>query len=39
MFVDLSEYYVNKVYKMLNMETEMIINSWDSIWFHKVHKD
>jgi hypothetical protein len=39
MFVGFSEHHAYDVYRMLNLETEMIIKSRDSIWLSQVHKE
>jgi hypothetical protein len=38
-FVSYAENHSKHVYKMLNLETNAIINSRDIIWFKKMHKD
>ena len=39
MCVGYSVHHTHDVYRMLNMDTEMIINSRDIIWLIEVHKD
>ena len=39
MFVGYSAHHAHDVYRMLNLETEMIINSRDIIWLNQVHKE
>ena len=39
MFVGYSVYHAHDVYRMLNLKTEMIINSRDIIWLNEMHKD
>jgi hypothetical protein len=39
MFVGYSAHHALDVYRMLNLETEMIINSRDIIWLNQVHKE
>jgi hypothetical protein len=39
MFVAYSVHHAHDVYRMLNIETEMIINSQDIIWLNEMHKD
>jgi hypothetical protein len=39
MFVGYSAHHAHDVYRMLNFETEMIINSRDIIWLNQVHEE
>jgi hypothetical protein len=39
MFVGYSVHHAHDVYRMLNIETEMIINSCNIIWLNEMHKD
>jgi hypothetical protein len=39
MFVGYSVHHAHDVYRMLNIETEMTINSRDIIWLNEMHKD
>jgi hypothetical protein len=39
MFVGYSAHHAHGVYRMLNFETEMIINSHDIIWLDQLHKE
>jgi hypothetical protein len=39
MFVGYSVHHAHDVFRMLNIETEMIINSQDIIWLNEMHKD
>jgi hypothetical protein len=39
MFVGYFAHHAHDVYRMLNFETEMIINSHDIIWLNQVHKE
>jgi hypothetical protein len=39
MFVGYSVHHANDVYRMLNLDTEMIINSQDIIWLNKKHEE
>jgi hypothetical protein len=39
MFVGYSVHHAHDAYRMLNIETEMIINSRDIIWLNEMHKD
>jgi hypothetical protein len=39
MFVGYSSHHAHDVYRMLNFETETIINSRDIIWLNQIHKE
>jgi hypothetical protein len=39
MFVGYSVHHAHDVYRMLNIDTEMIVNSRNIIWLNEMHKD
>ena len=39
MFVGYSKHHANDVFRMINMDTEMIINSFEIICLNEVYKD